>query len=371
MENDQNLKAARARIDAIDEDILCLLNERLNAAKTIARIKDGLDEPAFYRPEREAQVLSRLKKLNSGPLENSALERLFREIMSITRSIQATLTVSVLGPPGTYSEAAARQHFGSGIDIVDFPIIDEVFRATENGQTDFSVVPVENSTEGGVTGTLDRLITTSLTICGEINFDIHHNLVSREEELSTVRTIYAHTQSLGQCKRWIDMHLPSAKRVPVSSNADAAIRAHAETGAAAIAGEMAAIRYDLNILSENIEDESGNTTRFLVLSNRVTPPSGNDKTSLLLSCRSRPGALVHLLSPLLDERIDMTRIESRPSRISLWEYVFFVDFIGHQDERHIGRALSRIKTEAGLYKILGSYPASMQVSNPRPASDLR
>ena len=370
MKTDKNMKAVRDRIDAIDEDILRLINDRLSAAQTIARIKDSLDEPAFYRPEREAQVLSRLKRLNSGPLENRALGNLFREIMSITRSAQATLTVATLGPLGTYSEAAARQHFGSGIDIVDFPIIDEIFKATENGQTDFSVAPVENSTEGGVTGTLDRLITTSLTICGEINFNINHNLMSLENDPSAIKTIYAHTQSLGQCKRWIDTHLPTAKRVPVSSNADAAMRASAESDAAAIAGEMAAIRYGLGILFEKIEDEPGNTTRFLVLSNRATPPSGNDKTSLLLSCRSRPGALVHLLKPLLDERIDMTRIESRPSRISLWEYVFFVDFIGHQDEEHVGRALSQIKAEAGLYKSLGSYPASSQVSNPHSATDL-
>ncbi len=370
MKTDKTLKAVRDRIDIIDENILNLINDRLSAAKTIAHIKDGLDEPAVYRPEREAQVLSRLKKLNSGLLGNSELESLFREIMSITRQIQAPLTVSVLGPSGTYSEAAARQHFGSDIDIVDFPIIDEIFKATENGQTDFSVVPVENSTEGGVTGTLDRLITTSLTICGEINFHIKHNLMSRGNDPSAIQTIYAHTQSLGQCKRWIDTNYPTAKRIPVSSNADAAVRASAETGAAAIAGEMASVHYGLDILFENIEDESGNTTRFLILSNRETPPSGYDKTSLLLSCRSRPGALVHLLTPLLEEQIDMTRIESRPSRISLWDYVFFIDFLGHGDEEHVARALSRIRSEAGLYKSLGSYPASIKVPNSRIAADL-
>ncbi len=359
METDKNLKAIRDQIDIIDEKILRLINDRLIAAKTVAQIKASLDVPAFYRPEREAQVLSRLKKLNSGLLENSALENLFREIMSITRSAEAALSVSVLGPLGTYSEAAARQHFGSGIDIVDFPIIDEIFKSTENEHTDFSVVAVENSTEGGVTGTLDRLATTSLTICGEINFEINHHLMSRENDLSAIKTIYAHTQSLGQCKRWIDTHHPTASRIPVSSNADAAIRASAESGAAAIAGEMAANRYDLNILSEHIEDESDNATRFLVLSNRETPPSGNDKTSLLLSCRSRPGALIHLLKPLLDAQIDMTKIESRPSRISAWEYVFFVDIAGHQEEEHVKRALSQMKSEAGLYKNLGSYPASI------------
>jgi len=369
MKADEDLKEIRDRIDAIDENILRLINDRLSVAKSIAQIKGGLDEPAVYRPEREAQVLSRLKRLNSGLLGNSELDSLFREIMSITRHIQAPLTVSLLGPLGTYSEAAARQHFGSDIDIVDFPIIDEIFKATENGQTDFSVVPIENSTEGGVASTLDRLITTSLTICGEINFNINHNLMSRGDDPSAIETIYAHTQSLGQCKRWIDTHYPTAKRVPVSSNADAAVRASAEPGAAAIAGEMAAVRYGLDILFENIEDESGNTTRFLILSNRATPPSGQDKTSLLLSCRSQPGALVHLLTPLLEERIDMTRIESRPSRISLWDYVFFIDFLGHEEEEHVARALSRIKSEAGLYKSFGSYPAPIRVSNSRTVGD--
>ncbi len=369
MKTDKDLKEIRDRIDAIDESILRLINDRLSAAKSIAQIKGGLDEPTVYRPEREAQVLSRLKKLNSGLLGNRELENLFREIMSISRHIQAPLTVSLLGPPGTYSEAAARQHFGSDIDIVDFPIIDEIFKATENGQTDFSVVPIENSTEGGVTSALDRLITTSLTICGEINFRINHNLMSRGDDPSAIKTIYAHTQSLGQCKRWIDTRYPTVKRVPVSSNADAAARASAESGGAAIAGEMAAVRYGLNILFENIEDESGNTTRFLILSNRATPPSGHDKTSLLLSCRSRPGALVHLLTPLLEEGIDMTRIESRPSRISLWDYVFFIDFLGHEEDERVARALSRIRSEAGLYKSFGSYPATIQVSNSRIVGD--
>lgn len=335
------------------------MNTRLGAAKSIAEIKSNLHEPAFYRPEREAQVLRRLQKLNHGLLPDQSLETLFREIMSITRGTEAGLSVSVLGPLGTYTEAAARQHFGSSIKIVDFPTIGEIFKSTESGITNFSVVPVENSTEGGVTGTLDRLVNTTLSICGEINLQINHNLLSTETDIANISKIYAHTQSLGQCKRWVDNHCPTAQRIPVGSNAEAAKRVVNEEGAAAIAGDVAADRYKLGILSSNIEDEPGNTTRFLVLSDRDTPPSGADKTSLLLSCRSRPGALLHLLQPLLEEQIDMTKIESRPSKVGLWEYVFFIDLLGHQKEEHIERALNQLKIEAGLFKNLGSYPTSI------------
>lgn len=335
------------------------MNDRLSAAQSIASIKATLEEPAFYRPEREAQVLSRLQNANQGLLKNSALESLFREIMSITRGTEAGLSVSVLGPLGTYTEAAARHHFGSTIEVKDFSTIDEIFKATENGHTNFSVVPVENSTEGGVTGTLDRLVNTSLSICGEINLQINHNLLSVATDIKKVKTIYAHTQSLGQCKRWIDSNCPAVERVPVSSNADAAQKATLEKSSAAVASAIAAERYKLNILAANIEDEPGNTTRFLILSDRVTPQSGNDKTSLILSCRSKPGALLYLLQPLLEEKIDMSKIESRPSRVGLWEYVFFIDISGHQDEVHVARVLNKLKVEAGLYKNLGSYPASI------------
>ncbi len=356
---DKELKIYRDQIDAMDEKILDLINSRLNSAQSIAKIKAELDEPAFYRPEREAQVLSRLQKLNNGLLQDSALESLFREIMSITRGTEAGLSVSVLGPLGTYTEVAARQHFGSTIKILDYPTIDEIFKATETEHSNFSVVPVENSTEGGVTGTLDRLVNTSLIICGEINLQIHHNLLGVASDMNGITKIYAHTQSLGQCKKWIDTNCSSAELIPAGSNADAALRVTTDESSAAIASSVAADRYKLNILAANIEDEPGNTTRFLVLSNRETPPSGNDKTSLVLSCRSQPGALLHLLQPLLHEQIDMTKIESRPSRAGLWEYVFFIDIKGHQQEEHVARALNQLKVEAGLFKNLGSYPASI------------
>ena len=361
-ETEAELKVHRDRIDGIDEQILELMNRRIEVAQSIGAIKSSDTSspapPVFYRPEREARVLKRLRKLNRGPLDNAALEALFREIMSVTRGSEAGLSVAILGPLGTYSESAARQHFGSSISIVPSATIDEIFRAAEIGQTDFAVAPVENSTEGGVSGTLDRLVTTSLTACGEINLRIHHNLLGIGDGLSAVKRVIAHSQSLAQCKRWLDRNLPGIELLPAGSNADAAIQARNDPALAAIAGDSAAERYGLNHLAANIEDEPGNATRFLVFSNRPTPPSGDDKTSLLLSCRNRPGALFHLLKPLLDHQVDMTRIESRPSKTGLWEYIFFVDIAGHQEDAEIAEALQELKAEAGLYKNLGSYPVS-------------
>ena len=361
-ETEKQLKAHRDRIDAIDGQILFLMNRRIETARLIGEVKGALAEPAFYRPEREAGVLKRLRALNRnsahGWLSDAALEALFREIISITRGTEAGLSAAILGPLGTYSESAARQHFGSSMRVVTYPTIDEVFRACEAGQTDFAVAPVENSTEGGVSATLDRLATTSLTACGEINLRVHHNLLAAGESLSAVACVVAHSQSLAQCKRWLDRNLPGVELLAVGSNADAAIRARDDESIAAIAGDRAAERYELNHLAANIEDEPGNATRFLVFSKRPTPPSGDDKTSLLLSCRNRPGALFHLLKPLLDYEIDMTRIESRPSKTGLWEYIFFVDIIGHQNDADIADALRELKAEAGLYKNLGSYPVS-------------
>ena len=368
--SESQLKIHRDRIDEIDARMLELMNRRIDAARCIGEIKSALDEPAFYRPEREARVLKRLRKLNQQPgtddsggkplarMDNAALEALFREIMSITRGAEAGLSAAILGPLGTYSESAARQHFGSSIQIVPHSTIDEIFRAAETGQTDFAVAPVENSTEGGVNGTLDRLATTSLLACGEINLRIHHNLLGVGDQITAIKRVIAHPQSLAQCKRWLDRNLPGVQLATAGSNAEAAIQIRDDPSVAAIAGDSAAERYALNHLAANIEDEPGNATRFLVLSNRPTPPSGDDKTSLLLSCRNRPGALFHLLKPLLDYRVDMTRIESRPSKTGLWEYIFFVDIVGHQQDAPIAEALKELKGEAGLYKNLGSYPVS-------------
>ncbi|MCY4217821.1 MAG: prephenate dehydratase [Gammaproteobacteria bacterium] len=350
----------RDQIDTIDLEILKLMNLRLDFAAKIAEIKQEQKNPDYYRPEREAQILRRLQQCNrDGHMSDAAIESLFREVMSITRHSESELSVSVLGPPGTYTEAAARKHFGQAIHIIDHPTIDEIFKSTETGATDFSVVPVENSTEGGVTGTLDRLCTTVLTVCGEINLEINHSLLSKSNSLDQVKVIYAHTQSLGQCRNWIERNCSDAERIPVGSNADAAVKVADEPNSAAIASSIAADRYGLKVLVENIEDDPGNSTRFLVLSKRPTPPSGKDKTSLIVAAANKPGSLVELLMPLWDEKVDMTRLESRPSKIGLWAYVFFIDIIGHQDEEHVDRALQTLRSKAGFYKNLGSYPSAV------------
>ncbi|MGI9317240.1 MAG: prephenate dehydratase [bacterium] len=357
-DSDRNLQVQRDQIDSIDAKILELMNLRISAAKKIAAIKSELEQPAIYRPEREAQVLRSLKQLNHGDLLDSDIESLFREIMSITRGSEAGLCAALLGPPGTFTEAAALQHFGSKIRLAYYPTIDEICKAAETGQTDFAVVPIENSTEGGVNATLDRLTSTPLQICGEIYLKIHHNLLSKAESLEAIQRVVSHTQALGQCRNWLNRNLPQAELVPCNSNAEGARQAAQDNSVAGIAASSAAEKFGLDIMVANIEDEPGNTTRFLVLSDRETPPSGNDKTSMLVSGRNRPGALFHLLKPLVDGNLDMTKIESRPSRSGLWEYVFFVDVRGHSEDPKLEDALKKIKAEAGLFKLLGSYPAS-------------
>jgi len=326
---EEKLNTFRALIDQIDSQILALMNDRIKTAQSIAELKNQSETPVFYRPERESQVLRRLKATNQGMMQD-----------------------------GTYTEAAAIQHFGSKINREYLPTIDEIFKAAETGQTNFAVVPIENSTEGGVSAAMDRLTNTTLIICGEIYLKIHHNLISLSESLDQVQRVVSHPQALGQCRNWLRRHLPNAELVPCNSNAEGVRQAAEDPAVAAIAAKEAAENYKLDVLVANIEDEPGNTTRFLVLSDRKTPPSGEDKTSLLLSARNKPGALFHLLKPLVDHDLDMTRLESRPSRSGHWEYVFFVDIKGHQDDPGVIQALNEIKLEAGLFRCLGSYPAS-------------
>jgi len=367
-ESEKALVRFRELIDEIDLQILHLMNQRIGVAQSIAEVKKEGQQSAIYRAEREAQVLQRLKDLNAEKMqsesstehgmENADIESLFREIMSITRGSEAQLSVSLLGPAGTFTEAAALQHFGSKVETRFFPTMDEIFRAAETSKTNFAVVPIENSTEGGVNATLDRLTSTSLNICGEIYLRIHHNLIGNAEDSDSIKKIYAHPQALGQCRNWLNQNLPKVELVPCGSNAEGVRQAEHDPAIGAIAAREAAEKYGMRILKENIEDEPGNTTRFLVLSDRDTPPCGNDKTSLILAGRNKPGALIHLLKPLADAKFDMTRLESRPSKVGNWEYIFFVDFKGHHLDEDVSQVLSEIKQEAGLYRNLGSYPVS-------------
>ena len=351
-----SLKQLRDRIDAIDDDILRLVNQRAQLAREIGGLKGG---GPIYRPEREAQVVHRLQDSNPGPLPAGAVVRLFTEIISACRALEQTLSVAFLGPRGTFSEEAALKHFGGQVRSQPCASIDEVFRQVEAQQVGYGVVPVENSTDGAVGRTLDLLLTTPAHICGEVLLPVHQCLMSKSTSSEPIHKVYAHAQSLAQCHEWLNQNLPHAERVAVVSNAEGARQASQETHAAALGSQTAAASYQLNVLAANIEDQPNNTTRFLVIANHEAAPSGRDKTSLALSTLNRPGAMHDLLAPLAEENVDMTRMESRPSRTGMWEYVFFVDVKGHQQDAPVARALARLRSRASFLKILGSYPAAL------------
>lgn len=354
------LKSIRDRIDALDLQIQKSINERASLAQEVAEVKLAEGEKAlFYRPEREAQILNLVKQRNQGPLSDEEMARLFREIVSACLALEQPMKIAFLGPEGTFTQAAALKHFGHSVNTVSMSAIDEVFREVEAGSADYGVVPVENSTEGVINHTLDMLLNSPLKICGEVELRIHHHLMSKLDDTGKIKRIYSHRQSLAQCREWLDSHLASVERVDVSSNAEAARLAAREEGAAAVAGETAAELYGLDILQANIEDQPNNTTRFLVLGHEAVPPSGDDKTSLLVSTRNQPGALFQLLEPLARNDVSMTRIESRPSRQGMWDYVFFVDIDGHREDEQVANALRELEKEASLFKVLGSFPKAV------------
>jgi len=351
----EDLQQLRAAIDALDVEILKLINQRAAHAQTIGRLKNG----TVYRPEREAQVLRRIKELNPGPLADETAARLFREIMSACLALEKPLSVAFLGPLGTFSQAAAQKHFGHAAVPMPCASIDEVFRDVASGNADYGVVPVENSTEGAINRTLDLLQDTPLKICGEVALRIHQHLLRKVPGLDDVAVLYSHSQSLAQCHEWLNSNLAKVPCVPVASNAEAARLAAADPAALAIAGDAAAELYDLQRLVGNIEDEPNNTTRFLVIGKHDATPSGQDKTSLLMSAHNRPGAVVELLQPLARHGVSMTKFESRPARSGLWEYVFFIDLEGHRDEPQVAAALAELQDKAAFLKILGAYPVGV------------
>jgi chorismate mutase/prephenate dehydratase len=356
----QALSGVRADIDRIDGELLRLLNQRARCAQKVGEIKAEFGDAGFiYRPEREAQVLRRLQDENPGPLPSENVTFFFREVMSACLALEQPLSIAFLGPLGTFSESAATKHFGHAACLLPQDSIDDVFREVEAGHAHYAVVPVENSTEGAVGRTMDLLLSTSLKICGEVVLRIHQNLLSREAELSAIRKVYSHAQSLAQCHEWLNRMLPQAQRISVGSNAQAAQLAAAESGAAAIAGEAAAARYELPKLAERIEDEPNNTTRFLVLGRQDAGISGRDKTSLVMSTPNRTGALHGLLAPLTAAGVSMCRLESRPARNALWEYVFYVDIEGHRETPAIKAALEQLAANAAYLKVLGSYPGAV------------
>lgn len=357
----QTLTEIRQQIDEIDEKIQTLVMKRAELAIQVAEAKRREEEkPVFFRPEREAEVLQRVIQRNAkGRLPNEVLTRLFKEIMSACLALQNPLKIAFLGPIGTYSQAATLKYFGHQIEPLATQTIDEVFRQVETGHAHYGVVPIENSTEGGVNQTLDCFVNTPLKICGEVNLPIHHNLLAKTEQLIHIKTVYSHPQSLAQCRTWLNTHLPQAKRVTVDSNAEAAVRAAQEPNSAAIASLTAAEIYELNVVATHIEDNVNNTTRFAILGHQSVAPTGKDKTSLLLSSNNTAGALYQLLFPFAENKVSMTRIESRPSQQGIWEYVFFIDFEGHIKDDAVQQVMQTLQTRASLIKQLGSYPQAI------------
>lgn len=359
--SEDKLKAARDRIDTLDEQLQQLISERALIAQDVALIKADMGNGAdCYRPSREADVLRRVMERNKGPLTDQSMARVMREIMSACLSLESPLDVAYLGPEGTYTQAAVLKHFGNAVNARPLTAINEIFRDVEAENADYGVVPVENSTEGVVNYTLDMFATSSLLICGEVSLPVHHHLLGGGEDLDRIKQVFAHSQSFAQCRLWLDRKMPNAERITVSSNGEGA-RMASEAGpdCAAIAGKPASARYRLNILAANIEDEPDNTTRFLVVGRQLVPPSGDDMTSILLSSHNRPGALYDLLRPFADAGVNLTRIESRPSRRAQWDYNFFVDIEGHAQLPAIKQVLDGMQANAAFYKFLGSYPKAV------------
>jgi chorismate mutase / prephenate dehydratase len=352
----------RNSIDAIDARIHALLNERARFAQLVGISKSASGKAVdFYRPEREAEVLRMALKRNQGPLRDEEIARLFREIMSACLAQQEPLKVAFLGPEGTFTQAAVLKHFGSSVRALPLAAIDEVFHEVEGGVADFGVVPIENSSEGTVNHTLDMFFSSSLKICGEVELRIHHHLMGKMSDMDAIRRVCAHAQALAQCRGWLDQHLPEAERIAVSSNGEGARRARDERGTAAIAGRSAAEIYGLNMLADEIEDRADNTTRFLVIGRKLFSASGADRTTLMLSGSGPddPGALFRLLEPLAQHRVNMTRIESRPSRKRKWDYVFFIDVEGHVSDAPLAKALAELQERAAMFRVLGSYPQAV------------
>ena len=346
----------RADIDALDEKIVDLLSARAGHAAEIGKLKGN---GASYRPEREAEVLRRVTAKNRGPLPDSSLATLFTEIMSACRALEEPLTVAYLGPQGTFSEMALDKQFGSSVEAQPCASIDEVFRSAETGAARYAVVPVENSTDDAIGRTLDLLLATPLKICAEVVLRVQQNLMAKKATLKTVGKVYSHPQSLAQCQGWLSQHLPRAARVPAASNAEGARLAAKEAGAAAIGPEIAAARYGLKILARSIEDDAKNRTRFLVLGAHDAGPSGRDRTSLVMTTHNRPGSLLELIASFSSAGVNMTRLESRPARTGQWEYYFYVDIEGHQQDANVSRALAELRAKAPFVKIFGSYPAAV------------
>lgn len=348
------LKKLRNQVDVLDSKILQLLNQRAELVKKIGKIK-SLRNKQFYAPEREKEILSRIMKNNQGPLPTEAAKEIFSEILHACRSLEKKLKIAYLGPEATFTHQAAIKNFGKSADYISTKSISDVFAEVEKGRADYGVVPIENSTEGVINYTLDMFIESDLKICAETLLEISHYLLSKTGDLKKIKRIYSHLQAFAQCRNWLEDHLPNAELVETASTASAAQKVKKEPNAGAIASDLAAELYGLRIVASRIEDRSDNFTRFLVISKNFPPPSGRDKTSILFSIKDRVGALHDMLVPFKKHRINLTKIESRPTKKKAWEYIFFVDFVGHIVEDKVKKALAELEEQCLYLKILGSY----------------
>jgi chorismate mutase/prephenate dehydratase len=344
----------RERIDQIDRQILKLLNERAQVGQQVGKLKESTNS-VVYVPEREKAIFEKLKGLNEGPLPGEAVHAIYREIISSIRSLEKPTTVAFLGPMHTFSQLAAQRIFGVTAELHPMATLSDIFTEVERGRVDYGVVPVESSMGGGVSDTLDRFVGSELTIINEVLLHITQNLMSKSP-LEEIQKIYSKDNAFYQCRTWLQANLPNADLVAVSSTAEAARIASTEEGAASVGSILAAEPYGLDVVAERIEDSPHNYTRFFAIGNQKTKPSGKDKTSLLISVRNQPGALYKLLNPMAEMGIDLTKIESRPSRKKAWDYVFFVDIVGHVDEDRIRDMIDVIEKHCTELRVLGSYP---------------
>ena len=353
----ERLDPLRKKIDEVDRELIELLTKRANLALEVGHVKQEFGS-VVYRPEREQQVLDKVTGLNPGPIKSDGIVSIWREIMSACRAIEADINVAYLGPVGTFSETATLEFFGHSVSLSPKATLDEIFRSVELGQCQYGVVPIENSSEGAISRTLDLLLETSLLITGEISIPIRHVLMSESGHLDGVTHVLAHPQALAQCQQWLTQHAPNLHRESVSSNAQAALEASKNPHYAAIAGANAAEKYNLKMIEQGIQDDAHNRTRFVIIGHHIAAPTGKDQTSLILSVKNEAGAVYKLLEPFSKHGVSMTRFESRPARKGTWEYHFYIDIDGHQDDANVAQSLKVLKEITSFYKCLGSYPKS-------------
>jgi len=354
------LEPLRKQIDALDQRLVELLNERSQVVVEVGKVKQAGEGVPIYAPDREQRVLAQVRRYNRGPLPDACLEAIWRELMSGSFALERPLRIGYLGPKASFSHLAARRQFGASVEYDTLTSIPAVFEETERGHIDLGMVPIENSTEGAVGDTLDSFLDTSVRVCAEVLLGIHHNLLANTP-IEQVTKVYSHPQGLAQCRQWLQSQLPGAERLPVASTSKAAELAAAEPGAAAIASTLAAEMYGLAVQFANIEDHPNNTTRFFVIGRQAAKPTGDDKTAIMFTTEHKPGALTDVLDVLRDYGLNMTHIDKRPSKRENWRYVFFVEVHGSADEQQVDQAIAEARKHCMQLTVLGSFPRARDV----------